>query len=673
MAEADRKRGVHPFRAGFWRRSLISRGQVLVLLLVVVVWSGAGAALRHHFADEDTLAAQSSLLQGQFMFQPELLRWSLRMDTIASIRPSEWPQAVDIHGIAARLIRETDGWIEAVPFPDPPNRMPTRADQNPEPERQVLAGQPRDLRWSSLNSQDVLADCRLSLDERRTVAGRVRRGTDTRLYLSMVRYRDLGAGQHDCLVLTAPKDALRFARRGNNGPVTHDVVLIDSAGQPLARILAGQHGPLTDDATAEHPALGSEDIGLRQTLVGLPDWSIVTLQAPGTPLQHFLLSPFALILVILLVLVPLAMLPQEKPALAPIQPSPDTASDLYARRMTRHERRGLALNALAQVRALLRAPDTPAAMHAGLAGIGTALDTLLTLEDRPADSVLAPSVFHPGDLAQEILTMLHPAADAAKIMLRSEIDWPAGPVRGPREAVVQILVNLLQNALKYAPGAQVTARVSAETDNSSGNRLLVLEVADTGPGVAVAQEKWLFLPGFRASALPQGEGFGLTIVARLARAAGGSVVLRNVPGEGMTVTVRLPVIAAEGVVEDLPRLDGLSILVVEDSAALREWIVQQLLRLGAEVEGVARVTEARMVADRLQPDAAVIDLSLGDSSGLDLARGLRHDRPGMHLIAFSADMDAARQAACLAAGFDAVQRKESDLTALIAVLAGLKG
>lgn len=661
------------FHAGFWRRSVVLHGQVLVLLLVVAVWSGAGAALRHHFADEDYRGAQSSLLQAQFILQPFLARWSQGMDMIASLQPHEWPEAGDMDGGVARMIAETDGWIEVVTpsgFLDP---MQTAADKDLETNRQVLAGQPRDWHWSALNSQDVLADCRLSLDERRTVAGGVRRGADSGLYLSMVRYRDLGAGQHDCLVLTFPKEAIRIARRGNNGPLTHDVVLTDDEGYILARIPAGLHGRLTTYATAEQSALRSEDIGFRQPLVGLPDWSIATLQAPGTPLKDFLLSPFALILVILLVLVPLALLPQDKQALAPIQPSPDTASDLYACRMTRHERRGLALNALAQVRALLRAPDTPACMHEGLAGIGTALDTLLTLEDRPADSVLAPSVFHPGDLAQEILTMLRPAADAAKITLRSEIDWPAGPVRGPREAVVQILVNLLQNALKYAPGSQVTAVVHAETDNSSGYRLLVLEVADTGPGVAVAQEKWLFLHGFRASALPQGEGFGLTIVARLARAAGGSVVLRNVPGEGMTVTVRLPVIAAEGVVEDLPRLDGLSILVVEDSAALREWIVQQLLRLGAEVEGVARVTEARMVADRLQPDAAVIDLSLGDSSGLDLARGLRHDRPGMHLIAFSADMDAARQAACLAAGFDAVQRKESDLTALIALLAGLKG
>lgn len=660
------------FHAGFWRRSVVLRGQVLVMMLVVAVWSGGRVALRHHFADEDYRGAQSSLLQAQFILQPFLARWSQRMDIIASVQPQEWPEAGYVSGLTEHLIGEADGWIEVVASSGSLDAMQAAADNDLEPERQVLAGQPRDLHWSDLNSQHVLADCRISFDERRTVAGGVRRGADTGLYLSMVRYRDLGAGQHDCLVLTFPKEALRFARRGNNGPLTHDVVLTDGEGYILARIPAGQHGRLTTYATSEQPALRAEDIAFRQPLVGLPDWSIATLQAPGTPLHDFLLSPVALILVILLVLVPLALLPQEKPAPAPIQPSPDTASDLYARRMTRHERRGLALNALAQVRALLRAPDTPAAMHAGLAGIGTALDTLLTLEDRPADSVLAPSVFHPGDLAQEILTMLHPAADAAKIMLRSEIDWPAGPVRGPREAVVQILVNLLQNALKYAPGSQVTARVSADTDPSSGTNL-VLQVADTGPGVAVAQEKWLFLHGFRASALPQGEGFGLTIVARLARAAGGSVALHNVPGEGMTVTVRLPVIAAEGAVDDLPRLDGLSILVVEDSAALREWIVQQLLRLGAEVEGVARVTEARMVADRLQPDAAVIDLSLGDSSGLDLARGLRHDRPGMHLIAFSADMDAARQAACLAAGFDAVQRKESDLTALIALLAGLKG
>ena len=58
MAEADSKGGMSTFHAGFWRRSVVLRGQVLVLLLVVAVWSGAGAALRHHFADEDYRGAR---------------------------------------------------------------------------------------------------------------------------------------------------------------------------------------------------------------------------------------------------------------------------------------------------------------------------------------------------------------------------------------------------------------------------------------------------------------------------------------------------------------------------------------------------------------------------------------------------------------------------------------
>lgn len=649
---------------------MILRCHMLTLILLVALWSGAGVALRHHFAEEESRRAQASLMHGQSIFQPELLRWSLRMDTISSIHPHDWQEAKAIQGIAARLIGETDGWIETLNFPGTDLADPGGVTAPPpEPVREILAGQPRDLRRSSWNIDDLLADCRLSHQERRTVAGRVYRTPDNELYLSLAHIRDLGAGHYDCLVLTVPKAALRFGSKGSTEPVSHDVVLIDAGGQPLARIAVGLSMPINIDPSTAERVLRPEEIGFRQPLLGLPDWSIVTLEQPPGGLQKFARSLAALLIVLTLVFMPLALLPREAPAPMPAALAP--APSLPAQRMTRHERRGLALNALAHVRGLLRAPDTPLAMHRSLAGIGTALDTLLTLEDRPADGVLAPTVFHPGDLAQEILTLLRPAADEAQVSLRSWIDWPYGLVRGPREAVVQVLINLIQNALKYAPGAQVALTLSAESD-TSGNRVLVLEVADTGPGVPVEQEKWLFRPGFRASDMQQGEGLGLTIIARLAHAAGGSVALRNAPGEGMAVTVRIPVIAANRPVEDLPRLDGMTLLVVEDSAALRNWIVQQLLRLGAEVEGVGAISEARMSADRLHPDAAVVDLSLDDGSGLDLARHLRHDHPHLHLIAFSADIDADRQAACLAAGFDAVQRKEPDLTALITVLAGFR-
>ena len=128
-----------------------------------------------------------------------------------------------------------------------------------------------------------------------------------------------------------------------------------------------------------------------------------------------------------------------------------------------------------------------------------------------------------------------PAADTA---------W----VHGDRRAIEQILENLVSNALKFSPpGRPVTVR-SRVQDKSETERVVHLEVADSGPGIREEDFARLFDRFSRLSARPTGgessTGLGLFIVKRLAEALGGTVTCRSSLGEGATFTLTLPGVAA---------------------------------------------------------------------------------------------------------------------------------
>jgi len=113
-----------------------------------------------------------------------------------------------------------------------------------------------------------------------------------------------------------------------------------------------------------------------------------------------------------------------------------------------------------------------------------------------------------------------------------------------RYAVKLIVLNLLENALKYSPeGSPV--RIEAETSRDkrgAGDReLLKLRVADTGAGIALDDVKRIFMPFVRLDADKiEGTGLGLTLVRNLVDMCEGEVSIRSEPGRGTTVYVTLP-------------------------------------------------------------------------------------------------------------------------------------
>ncbi|HEY8470572.1 MAG TPA: ATP-binding protein [Longimicrobiales bacterium] len=102
----------------------------------------------------------------------------------------------------------------------------------------------------------------------------------------------------------------------------------------------------------------------------------------------------------------------------------------------------------------------------------------------------------------------------------------------------QILLNLPSNAVKFTPKGEVRLRLFAEGDD------VVFQVADTGPGIAVADRERIFRPFEQADWGPTrvkgGAGLGLSVSLELARLLGGGIDLESEVGRGSTFTVRLP-------------------------------------------------------------------------------------------------------------------------------------
>lgn len=124
--------------------------------------------------------------------------------------------------------------------------------------------------------------------------------------------------------------------------------------------------------------------------------------------------------------------------------------------------------------------------------------------------------------------------EGAEVTLRTRLE-PA-TVWADQVRISQVLANLLSNALKYTPAGGLV-RLETTTDGPWA----ILRVTDTGPGIPADELPHVFDRFFRGrTARPAGTGIGLTVVAELAAAHGGSAEVASQPGQGATFTVRLP-------------------------------------------------------------------------------------------------------------------------------------
>jgi two-component system, OmpR family, phosphate regulon sensor histidine kinase PhoR len=155
----------------------------------------------------------------------------------------------------------------------------------------------------------------------------------------------------------------------------------------------------------------------------------------------------------------------------------------------------------------------------------------LTVEQQPVDIV---------ELARATVDAMRPQLPNGAV-INLEFASDIGAAAGAPDRIQQVLVNLLDNAAKYAAGP-ITVRVEA------ADGFVCLSVADSGPGLTLAEQERVFEKFYRAG--PQltrpsgGTGLGLYISRELVHRMGGRLDVRSQPGRGATFVVELPRAAA---------------------------------------------------------------------------------------------------------------------------------
>jgi len=145
------------------------------------------------------------------------------------------------------------------------------------------------------------------------------------------------------------------------------------------------------------------------------------------------------------------------------------------------------------------------------------------------------------DAVRDVAETCAPHLEAAGISFRSEIEAESLPIRGDRDALAQIILNLVSNAEKYG-GQDVLVRVRRQ--ETPAGALGCVDVLDRGAGIPAKQVRTVFEPFHRlddslSSGIP-GSGLGLTLARRMARAHGGDVTYSPRAGGGSCFTLTVP-------------------------------------------------------------------------------------------------------------------------------------
>ena len=307
---------------------------------------------------------------------------------------------------------------------------------------------------------------------------------------------------------------------------------------------------------------------------------------------------------------------------------------------------------------------------------------------------------HPTEIAPVIssaVNSLRPAANAKDIIITSSIDNQSWPVMADVSRLQQVVWNLLSNAVKFTPkGGQIEITLRRAED------YLELSVQDSGEGIDPDFLPYVFDRFRQADGSKTrrhgGLGLGLAIVRNLVELHGGTVsAYSDGPGKGASFMVRLPLLdipsqeanqpsaawqtqrqqSAERM-ECPPRLEGVSVLVVDDDRDAREMLNMVLSQCEAEVRTASSTAEALAEISRQRPDVLVSDIGMPDLDGYELIKRLRQTEsergqkalPALALTAYAKAEDRVR---ALAAGYHVHLSKPVDPEEFALVVASLLG
>ena len=217
------------------------------------------------------------------------------------------------------------------------------------------------------------------------------------------------------------------------------------------------------------------------------------------------------------------------------------------------------------------------------------------------------------------------------------------PVLGDADRLLQVLINLISNAVKFTDAGSVTCRARLQDDG------IAVSVIDTGMGIAAADQPKVFEKfkqvGDTLTDKPKGTGLGLPICREIVEHHGGRIWVESEPGRGSSFTFVLPVklepagavrpVSLEVLVRRLgepiaprparPADAPPSVLAVDDDPHIRNLLAQEFTEAGYRVRLAANGREALAEIRCERPDLVVLDVMMPEINGFDVAAVLKSD------------------------------------------------
>lgn len=293
-------------------------------------------------------------------------------------------------------------------------------------------------------------------------------------------------------------------------------------------------------------------------------------------------------------------------------------------------------------------------------------------------------------LLKEVRTAALPKAEAKLISFTAEDTGIRHQhVCGDQQKVLQILMHLVSNAIKYTKkNGTVRVLVSEPEDSPNDYAIYQFAVEDNGIGISPEFQEHIFEPFERVRNSTMsgviGTGLGLTLARNLAEMMGGTITLRSAPGAGSTFTLTIGLRLPTAAVPDPDGKDSVAsllngrILLVEDNEINREIEVELLQEQGFLIDTAENGKIAvDMIADSSPGDYALVlmDIQMPVMNGHEAARAIRRlPDPALSripIVALSANSFEEDRKQSRESGMNAHLAKPVNLPELLELIAGI--
>jgi len=259
---------------------------------------------------------------------------------------------------------------------------------------------------------------------------------------------------------------------------------------------------------------------------------------------------------------------------------------------------------------------------------------------------LNPVTFNLSRLLNDLAAMFRLRAEAKALRFEMSVDGESVPyVVADEGRVRQVLINLLGNAVKFTRLGQISLHVTLEQRNADQLWLSAL-VEDTGSGMTDEAQKKLFEPFSQTKGglnTQEGTGLGLAISRKYARLMGGDVTVTSTPGAGSVFRFEIPIGRGDtgvAVKRSAPRRviairtgqEAPKILVVDDHAENRDWLMKLLTSVGFSVRGADNGEAAIRSWEEWNPRLILMDVHMPIMDGLEATRRIKANPRGKETI-----------------------------------------